>query len=60
MLQGVRLDEAYSLSALQLALDELPHAWAQQARRDPKGLFIKVCCHCDSSRQLAHCLVTLK
>jgi hypothetical protein len=45
MPQGVRLDEAYSLSALQLALDELPQAWAEQARRDPKGMFIKVCCN---------------
>lgn len=40
MLQGVQLDEAYSLSALQLALEELPRAWAEQARRDPKGLLM--------------------
>lgn len=38
----MQLDEAYSLSALQLALDELPQAWAEQARRDPKGMFMKV------------------
>lgn len=40
--QGVQLDEAYSLSALQLALEELPRAWAEQARRDPKGMLMKV------------------
>jgi hypothetical protein len=43
--QGVQLDEAYSLSALQLALEELPVAWAEQARRDPKGMFMKVSSH---------------
>jgi chaperonin GroEL (HSP60 family) len=40
--QGVQLDEAYSLSALHLALEELPRAWAQQAGRDPKGMLMKV------------------
>lgn len=42
IVQGVQLDEAYSLSALHLALEELPRAWAQQAGRDPKGMLMKV------------------
>lgn len=41
-LQGVQLDEAYSLSALQLALEEMPRAWAEQARRDPRTMLMKV------------------
>lgn len=40
--QGVQLDEAYSLSALQLALEEMPRAWAEQARRDPRTMLMKV------------------
>jgi chaperonin GroEL (HSP60 family) len=41
-MQGVQLDEAYSLSALQLALEEMPRAWAEQARQDPKTMLMKV------------------
>ena len=40
--RGMSLDPGYSLSALAVALQELPKVWAEQAKRSPKQLTLQV------------------
>lgn len=41
-LQALLLDPEYGLSALAVALQEVPKAWAEQAKRSPRQLTLQV------------------